>query len=81
MAQLVEQHGRPAKLRRDNGTEFISITLGGWWAAQDIVLPWIQPGKPTQTAYAERFNGALRREVLDAYLFITLRPVRYLLTE
>ncbi len=82
LAQLVEQHGRPAKLRCDNGPEFISAALGEWCEAQSIVLHWIQPGKPTQNAYVERFNGSFRREVLDAYLFTTLRQVRHqLLTE
>ena len=52
-----------------------------WCEAQGIVLHWIQPGKPTQNAYVERFNGSFRREVLDACLFTTLRQVRHLLTE
>jgi len=81
LAQLVEQHGRPEKLRCDNGPEFISAALGEWCEAQGIVLHWIQPGKPTQNAYVERFNGSFRREVLDAYLFTSLRQVRQLLTE
>ena len=81
LAQLVEQHGRPEKLRCDNGPEFISAVLDEWCKAQGIVLHWIQPGKPTQNAYVERFNGSFRREVLDAYLFTTLRQVRHLLTE
>ena len=53
LAQRVEQHGRPAKLRGDNGPEFISAALGEWCEAQAIVLHWIQPGKPTQNAYVE----------------------------
>lgn len=81
LAQLVAQHGRPEKLRCDNGPEFISAMLSDWCAAQGIVLHWIQPGKPTQNAYVERFNGSFRREVLDAYLFTTLRQVRHLLAE
>lgn len=81
LGQLVEQHGRPEKLRCDNGPEFISAVLREWCETQGIVLHWIQPGKPTQNAYVERFNGSFRREVLDAYLFTTLRQVRHLLTE
>lgn len=81
LAQLVEQHGPPMQLRCDNGPEFISAALGEWGEAQGILLHWIQPGKATQNAYVERFNGSFRREVLDAYLFTTLRQVRRLLTE
>jgi putative transposase len=81
LAHLVEQHGRPKKLRCDNGPEFISAALVEWCEAHRIELHWIQPGKPTQNAYVERFNGSFRREVLDAYLFTTLRQVRQLLAE
>ena len=81
LAQLVAQHGRPEQLRCDNGPEFVSATLVDWCEAQSIVLIWIQPGKPTQNAYAARLNGSFRCEVLDAYHFIPLRQVRHLLTE
>ena len=81
LAQLVEQHGRPEKLRCDNGSEFISATLGDWCEAQGIVLHWIRPDKPTQNAYVARFNGSFRREGLEAYRFTTMRQVRHLLTE
>ena len=81
LAQPVERHGRPEKLRCGNGPEFISVTLGDWCEAQGIILHLIQPGKPTQNAYMERFNGSFRREGLDAHLFTILSQVRHLLTE
>ena len=81
LAQLVAQPGRPGKLRCANGPEFISAMLGDWCAAQGIVLHWIQPGKPTQNAYLERFNGSFRREVRDVDLFTTLCQVRHRLAE
>ena len=78
LARLVECHGCPAQLRPDNGPEFISARLSEWCEAQGIILHWIQPGKPTQNAYIERFNGSFRREVLTAYLFRSLAHVRQL---
>jgi len=78
LARLVECHGRPAQLRTDNGPEFISARLTEWCEAHGIILRWIQPGKPTQNAYIERFNGSFRRELLDAYLFRSLAHVRQL---
>lgn len=78
LTRLVECHGRPAQLRTDNGPEFISARLTEWCEANAIALHWIQPGKPTQNAYIERFNGSFRREVLDAYLFRSLAHVRQL---
>ena len=73
--QLVAVHGRPGALRLDNGPEFVAEALGSWAAAQGIALRFIQPGKPDQNAFVERFNRTYREEVLDAYLFGTLAEV------
>jgi putative transposase len=81
LTRLVECYGRPAQLRTDNGPEFISAKLSVWCEHQGITLHWIQPGKPTQNAYIERFNGSFRRELLDAHLFRSLAHVRQLVDE
>jgi putative transposase len=81
LTRLVECYGRPAQLRTDNGPEFISARLSEWCEAQGVTLCWIQPGKPTQNAYIERFNGSFRRELLDAHLFRSLAHVRQLVDE
>ena len=74
--RLVERYGKPERLRSDNGPEFISQALQDWCADKEVVLHWIEPGKPTQNAYIERFNGTFRREVLNANTFRSLAHVR-----
>jgi putative transposase len=74
--QLVAVHGRPQALRLDNGPEFVAEPLATWCAAQDVRLQHIQPGKPNQNAYIERFNRTYRYEVLDAWLFGSLQEAR-----
>ena len=76
LAELVDRHGPPARLRVDNWPELISHALQDWCAGHDVDLHWIQPASPTQNAYIERFNGSFRRELLNNYLFATLRQVR-----
>ena len=74
--RLVERYGKPERLRSDNGPEFISQALQDWCTDKEVVLHWIEPGKPTQNAYIERFNGTFRREVLNANMFRSLAQVR-----
>lgn len=79
--QVVSWRGEPQRIRVDNGPEFISLKLGLWCEDHGIKLQFIQPGKPSQNAYIERFNGSFRRDVLDAYLFESLNQVRILAEE
>lgn len=81
LEQTIQWRGKPKQIRVDNGPEFISSKLGLWCEERNIHLQFIQPGKPSQNAYIERFNGSFRRDVLDAYLFESLAQVKILADE
>jgi putative transposase len=70
--------GYPAAVRCDNGPEFTSQAFVDWCAERDIEIRYIQPGKPNQNAFTERFNRTYREEVLDAYVFESLEDVRWI---
>ncbi|MFP3790490.1 IS3 family transposase, partial [Legionella pneumophila serogroup 9] len=78
LERVVAWRGFPAKLRMDNGPEFISSTLADWAEKHQVALEFIKPGKPTQNSFIERFNRTYRTEILDMYAFKNLQEVREL---
>lgn len=74
--QVLSWRGRPNAIRVDNGPEYVSATLQIWAAKLGIELLYIQPGKPQQNAYVERYNRTVRQEWLGQYHFDTLEQVQ-----
>jgi putative transposase len=81
LEQIVAYRGKPQQIRMDNGPEFISHQFELWCREKQIKLQYIQPGKPMQNGFIERFNGTYRRDILDAYLFNELWQVKQLTQE
>lgn len=76
--ELVALHGGPAAVRVDNGPEFTAQPFVDWCAEHRVAIHYIQPGKPDQNAYIERFNRSYRTEVLNAHLFESIAELRAL---
>lgn len=81
MEQLEEMVGLPKAIRLDNGSELRSAIFTGWCEEKGIELKFIQPGKPQQNAFIERFNRTYRHEVLNAHIFESLEQVREITKE
>lgn len=74
--QLIEWRGKPQALRCDNGPEYVSAALTNWAEQRDIRIEYIQPGKPQQNAYIERYNRTVRYDWLGQYLFASIAEVQ-----
>lgn len=71
--QIIQWRGKPKRLRCDNGPEYLSGTLQRWAERHHIHLHFIQPGKPQQNAYVERYNRTVRHEWLEMNEFATIK--------
>ena len=74
--RVIAERGMPGAIVSDNGTEFTSMAILKW--VQDTGIDWhyIAPGKPTQNAFIESFNGKLRDECLNETLFGSLTEAK-----
>ena len=76
LEQIIEWRGCPQVIRCDNGPEYISSRLQAWAQNKGIGLHYIQPGKPQQNAYIERYNRTVRYDWLNHYLFASLAEIQ-----
>jgi len=74
--RVAAEYGRPKRIRVDNGPEFVSKDLDLWAWKHGVILDFSRPGKPTDNAFAESFNGRVRAECLNAYWFLSLEDAR-----
>lgn len=79
--QIIEWRGKPRMIRCDNGPEYISGVLQNWAKQRGIALHYIQPGKPQQNAYVERYNRTVRHEWLEMNEFNTIEEAQNTATQ
>ena len=71
LERVCNEVGFPATIRVDQGTEFVSRDLDVWAYQRGVTLDFSRPGKPTDNAFIEAFNGRFREECLNAHWFLT----------
>ena len=76
LSQIVAQRGKPQTIKSDNGSEFISKVMDTWAYERNIELDFSRPGKPTDNAMVESFNGRLRQECLNEHWFMSLQDAQ-----
>ena len=78
---IIAERGRPRLCVSDNGSELTSMAILRWCQESRIEWHYIAPGKPTQNAFIESFNGRLRDELLNETLFVSLGHARAVLRD
>jgi putative transposase len=73
---LKQERGVPKSIRVDNGPEMTAQAFTDWCSQNKVKINYIQPGKPNQNAYIERFDRTHRTEVLDPHIFSTVSQAR-----
>ena len=74
--QIIEERGKPSKIRCDNGPKYIATSMAEWAEKRGVELDFIQPGKPQQNAYVERYNRTVRHEWLEMNMFETIEDAQ-----
>lgn len=76
MNEAVRERGKPLSITVDNGSEFAGKVMDAWSDIHQVQLAFIRPGKPTENAFIESFNGRLRMECLDVEIFRSMAEVQ-----
>lgn len=76
LSRISLHRGTPTKVRCDNGSEFTSKALDKWAYEHGVHIEYSRPGKPTDNAYIESFNGRFREECLSTHWFLSLDDAR-----
>ena len=76
LSERVAERGAPKTIRVDNGPDFVSRLLDQWAYLHQVTLGVSRPGKPTNNALVELFNGRLRDECLNTNWFLSLDDAR-----
>jgi len=76
LTELIAQRGKPGMIVSDNGTELTSNAVLAWCTEARVEWHYTTPGKPTQNAFVESFNGRMRDELLNETLFMSLGHAR-----
>jgi putative transposase len=76
LERLVAMHGTPQFMRRDNGPEFMALTVRGWLARHQMTTLYLAPGSPWQNGDGERFNGTVRDACLNMHVFHSVAEAR-----
>ncbi len=76
MQNLMKERNLPKQIFVDNGSEFISKALDKWAYEHKVALAFSRPGKPTDNAYIESFNGSFRDECSNVHWFLSLEDAR-----
>lgn len=74
--EIIQIRGMPKTIVSDNGTEMTSSAVLKWCQKTKVEWHYIAPGKPTQNAFIESFNGSFRDECLNETLFSSLDEAR-----
>lgn len=81
LERVIEWRGCPKEIRCDNGPEHLCKTFVAWAKKRRIKIVYIQPGKPQQNAYVERYNRTVRYDWLNQYVFGELSEVQEFATK
>ena len=74
--RIAATRGLPATIKVDNGSEFISKVMDRWAYERGVELDFGRPGKPTDNAKIESFNGRFRQECLNLHWFLSLEDAK-----